>query len=253
MAAIVQSVGNNNGAGATTLVLTIAASGAGRILAVMLGPRDTLTIAANGVSDNINGTTGWVIKNPTGATQNPSGLTTNKPAFAYNLGGSAGVTTITITLSASGVAGGFASEISYTGTPSFIECTISDNGSIAVTSWTSGTLDASGAAMFGLGISSAGTTGLTFTQGASWTALAGTGITAGSNTNGTDADQVFGEFRDFASGGVFAATGTSTSATQNSGVIFIRLTPAAGGGSTTKSSGTMLSILKKLRTRIHTR
>lgn len=231
---VVQSVGNNNGAGATTLVFTVSATGAGKFLSLELGCRGARVISS--VSDNINGTTGWVVKNPTaGAPDNPDALATNKPCFAYHLNPGAGVTTITVTLDASGVAGGFASEVNPgTATPSFLGFIIGANGSIGVTNWTSNPLTISAAqAICVLGISSAGTTGLTYTAGASYTALSGTGITSGSNTNLTDADQVFGEFQDIASSGTsIAATGTSTSATQNSGALIFLLTPAAAPSGT---------------------
>lgn len=236
MASVVQSSANNNGAGATTVVVTLSATGAGRFLSLMAGCRGAPSRSILSVSDNINGTTGWVIKNPSGTTpDNPDFLANAKPAFAYHLNPGAGVTTVTVTLDASGVAGVFVSEINPgTATPSYLGHIIGANGNAAVTNWTSNALAISaGQAICVHGISSAGTTGLTYTAGASFTALAGTNITSGSNTNATDVDQIFGEFRDIASSGTsIAADGTSTSTTQNSGALIFLLTPAAAPSGT---------------------
>lgn len=226
-ASVVQSSANNNGAGATTLVLTLSASQAGEALAVRLGARAAHTIAAGGVSDNVNATTGWVIINPSGA-RNPDAISAAIPAFAYNLLGTAGVTTIMVTLDSSGVAGGCASRLS--GVNGFIDAIIGSNGEIAVTSWDSHGVVAA-AACLALGLSSAGGSGLTFTAGSGWAADTGTNLTAGSNTNGTDNDQIFFENQRFASGGTYNATGTSTSVSQHSGVMLFTETPAGGGTS----------------------
>lgn len=229
--AFVQASANNNGAGATTLVITLAGgSASGNGLVLMLGPRQALTISS--VSDNINGSTGWVI---------PTFNTTNAPANAiptgaYNLSPSAGVTTITVNLSASGVAGGCVVEETQLG--SFIGANKDANGGGSPTaSFTSGTVTLPGSGnIVGFGFDSAGSAGISYTAGAGWTALTGTNLTAGANTNATDSDTVFFERGTFVgSGQNQAATGTNTSITHNSGVLFFNVS-GGGGGTPAKST-----------------
>lgn len=220
-----QAVGADNGTGDNKLVFTIAAS-AGTVggllstLVVLLGPRSTVTITS--VTDNIDtlGLT-WVV--PT--FQNPEFIATNIPAGAYCIGAAAGVTTITVHLSGTAPAAGFAFE--RDDIVSYIDAIIHDNASLSVPSWSAGNVAATGPSV-GYGWTSTGTTGIPFVPGSGWSALAGTGIVAGSVTNTPDGDEVFAESKVFPSsvGGTYAADGTTsptTNATQNSGFMLFAM------------------------------
>lgn len=220
-AALVATTANNNGAGALTLVLTISASQAGEAIIIPIAPRGTPTISS--ISDNINLTTGWT----TAVITNPDPVGANAVMGAYNLLGSAGITTITITFLASAIACAFAHRA--TGIQSYIGGIQSGNGAVPTTSFNSGNVVCGGQA-FGTGWSSTGTTGLSFTPGGSWINSAGTGITSGSNTNATDGDQVYCETQIFPGASTNTANGTSTSATQITGAMFFLGTAGGGGG-----------------------
>lgn len=210
---IIQASANNNGGGATTVVVTISASGAGNQLVGLLGPRSTVTLSS--VTDNKGNT--WVVPAPS----NPDFIGTNIPAAAYCLNPIAGTTTITFNMSGSAAAGAFVQERNDVG--SFIGAIIGDNGSVAVTAWTSHGVVCSGATI-GLGLTSTGTTGIVYTAGSGWASLSGTNITLGSNTNVPDGDQIYAESQSFGSGGTYDANGTNApTTTQNSLGIFFNV------------------------------
>lgn len=205
----VQVVAGNNGAGATTLVITIAASGTGSSLILRAGPRSLRVIT--GVTDNKSNS--WTIP----ALSNPDFQLQAVPMGAYCLAPLAGTTTITITLDSSGVCGAAVEEA--TGVGAYIGGILGNNGGVNATSWTSHGVVSSGSCR-GFGWSSTGVTGITYAGTGGWTQCTGTGITANQgNVNATDGDQVVFLDQDFASAGTRDANGTCTSSLQFSAIM----------------------------------
>lgn len=214
-------VAGDNGAGATTLVLTVPTTSSGVHRALLICPRGS--VAVTSVTDNIGADT-WSKK----TAADPDFLGANPLQCWSPASYASGVTTVTINLASSIACIAFWIEDPEVDTSvGFVVGVIGDNGSVAVTSWTSHAAGSSGGAAVGYGISTSGAgSDVSFVAGAGWTAFSGTGITTGHHGNTADGDDMFAERQIFGSAGGYSADGTSTSVTQNSAIFLFRYAAA---------------------------
>jgi len=214
--ALIQAVANDNGAGATTLVATIASSTVGSCLTAIVG---RLANLVTGVTDNLAQTYT--------AAFTPGAFTEAAGAWICP-NSAAGVTTITATFSASTGSVIFALEESGIVTASPVDQTQRSTSTSGATYDSGATATTTNANDVGYAIAcSAATSNVNFAADAGWTAVTGTGITSGHHGNTTEGDDLFVARREYTATGAYSATGTLTSNT-HAGTIVILMQAAVG-------------------------
>jgi len=211
--AFIQAVGSDNGAGATTLVFTIAASSAGNLVAVCVqgGTGHTITdnLTQTYVASGFNGAWGGYM--------------------FYKVNSAAGVTSITVTVASSTVLGGFAYERSniVLAAP---EDTFAFNQSVSTTDWTTTeTAVTSQANTLGIVfIANTGGINNNYAITGGGIAATGTGITSGTHQNTINGSEQFLGFALYSSINKKIGTGTSNNTTTRCNISVMKLLSAEG-------------------------
>lgn len=210
-----QSVAADNGLGATTLVITIAATTAGStlVVAVAVDGNQTATVADNKAGGSQTYGTPKVALAASGS----------QTGYIWTCENSAaGVTQITVTLSSSTDAQGYVAEESgLVSTGNFDNGNSLLNGSGTAFTSNGASATQAGDIAYGLG-TNGGVPGFAVSGG--WSPLAGTGFTAGTHTN-SGAVQMLGGRKVLGAAGSYAFTGTTTSAATAGALVLLLKTP----------------------------
>jgi hypothetical protein len=215
----VQARGVTSNSGTTINCLLVSGSTAGNDLVVLVGYMSTGNHLV-GVADNQSQT--W------SAAYTPTGVR----AVYYFPNTVAGVTTITVTFDASEAAECFAIERDDLDLSSPVDKTAQHQDS-STASFSSGATSTTAQAdewLVSLTAQYAGS-GITATPDSPWTAIAGTGITAGTIAHGGAGGTAFAMDRIVSSTGAYTGTGTLSSSVSNSWSAIVTFKLAAAGSS----------------------
>jgi len=216
--ALLNAAASDNGAGSTTLSVTVPSSTAGSCMLAFIGTHAT---DVSSVTDNLAQT--YTRAFVPGANTEHSCVWTCKNS-------SAGVTSITATLCISRASVIFGVEESGINTTTPVDTSAFEAAPTSKATWTStATSVTSQANTIGYGFTATATgSNVSFADTSGGTAVTGTGITAGHHGNTTDGNDMFVSRQVYASASAKTASGTNSTAITAGSIVVLRV--AGGGG-----------------------